>query len=304
MREGEFFAPAKLNLFLHVTGRRADGYHLLQSLFVLLDVGDWLSIAVRDDGVVRRRNPIAGIAEDNDLSIRAARALQTATNGTLGADIGLTKVIPTGAGLGGGSADAASVLLALNRLWKLHLPNQKLREIGLSLGADVPFFLFGRPAFAEGVGEVLTPLPVPCWWYVVLTPDCHVPTPFVFSQPDLTRTTPPVKIADFSQGAQGEWVGLVDALMETRNDLQAVVLKAFPAVAASLAALSGVSKKSVFGARMTGSGAGVFAAFVAEQDARDAWDALQQLSPDTNGIAKGFAKGFVARGLDQHPLLA
>jgi 4-diphosphocytidyl-2-C-methyl-D-erythritol kinase len=281
-----FFAPAKLNLFLHVNGRRADGYHLLQSLFVLLDYGDTLTISVRDDGVICRTNDVPNVPSETDLAVRAAVSLQNASNTKLGADIVVSKVTPMGAGLGGGSSDAATVLMALNKLWGCGFSNEKLREIGLSLGADVPFFIFGEPAFAEGVGEKLARAPVPAWWYVVATPHVHVPTPFVFNHPDLTRSTPSLKIADFS----------ATILSNYKNDLQAVVLKAFPAVAAAFATLSEVSKQSVFGARMTGSGASVFAAFEAEQAARDAWQAFQQLSPKNTG--------FVARGLDKHPFLS
>ncbi len=282
-----FFAPAKLNLFLHVTGRRADGYHSLQSIFTMLDVGDTIHINIRNDGEIRQIGEIAGVSAAGNLAILAAKALKRATDCPLGADIGLTKITPMGAGLGGGSSDAATVLLALNLRWKLALTNAELRAIGVKLGADVPFFLLGQTAFAEGVGEVLSAINIPLWWYVVLTPNVHVSTPFVFSHPDLTRATASVKIADFSAA------GIADAFLRTTNDLQAVVLKAFPAVAASLAALSEVSKKSVFGARMTGSGASVFAAFETEQLAREAF---QQLSPKHTG--------FVARGLDKHPMLA
>jgi 4-diphosphocytidyl-2-C-methyl-D-erythritol kinase len=276
------FAPAKLNLFLHVIGRRADGYHLMQSVFTFLDYGDSLQIMVTPSSVIRRTNDVPGVPEDADLVIRAARALQMASGVSRGAEIAVQKKIPMGAGLGGGSSDAATTLLALNRLWQLDWPNQTLQKIGLSLGADVPFFVGGRVAFAEAVGEVLTPIAVPTWWYVVVTPKTHVPTPFVFQHPDLTRSTPPFKIVDFS----------ATGLANYKNDLQPVVLKAFPEVATALAMLSEVAKKSVFGARMTGSGASVFAAFESERDAREAY---QQLSPKITG--------FVARGLDKHPHL-
>ncbi|MFM7460718.1 MAG: 4-(cytidine 5'-diphospho)-2-C-methyl-D-erythritol kinase [Burkholderiales bacterium] len=278
----KFFAPAKLNLFLHVIGRRPDGYHLLQSVFTLVDYGDHLEIDVRDDGHIRRRNVIAGVPAERDLAIRAAVALKATAGSQLGADISLQKRTPMGAGLGGGSSDAASVLIALNQQWKLGLPDAQLKKIGLSLGADVPFFIQGRSAFVEGIGELLTPVVVPPWWYVVVTPKVHVPTPFVFTHPDLTRTTPTVKIADFSATGFANY----------RNDLQPVVLKAFPEVASGLALLSAASKKSLFGARMTGSGASLFAAFESESDAREAF---QKLSPKING--------FVARGLEKHPHL-
>jgi 4-diphosphocytidyl-2-C-methyl-D-erythritol kinase len=281
----EFFAPAKLNLFLHVTGRRADGYHTLQSLFVLINHGDTITIRVRQDGVIRRINDVPNVPPEADLAIRGAFSAKNASNTKLGADIAVFKKTPMGAGLGGGSADAATVLLALNRLWGCGFSQADMIDIGLKLGADVPFFLFGRAALAEGIGEELTAMTVPSWWYVVLTPPVHVPTPFVFQHADLTRATPCLKIADFSAAVDANW------LRETRNDLQAVVLKEFSQVGVYLSALSAVSQKSVFGARMTGSGASVFAAFADELDAREA---IQQLPPEITG--------FIARGLDQHPL--
>ncbi len=276
------YAPAKLNLFLHVVGRRDDGYHLLQSLFTMIDYGDTLEITVREDGAIVRTHEVVGVPVETDLAMRAAATLKAAAGTPLGANISITKRTPLGAGLGGGSSDAAAVLLALNKLWNLRWPKQTLREIGVGLGADIPFFIDGQPAVAEGVGEVLTPVAIPLWWYVVVTPNVQVPTPFVFQHPDLTRTTASVKIADFSAAS----------LANTQNDLQAVVLKAFPAVANGLAMLSEVSKKSVFGARMTGSGASLFAAFESEHDAREA---LQLVSPKMTG--------FVAKGLDKHPTL-
>ena len=277
-----YFAPAKLNLFLHIVGRREDGYHLLQSVFTMVDYGDEVEIVVRADGRIRRTANVPGVPIDGDLAIRAAHALKAATGCSLGADITVTKRTPMGAGLGGGSSDAATVLLALNKLWKIGWPNQTIQEIGATLGADVPFFVGGKPSFVEGVGDLLTPLRLPVWWYVVVTPATHVSTQFVFQHPDLTRSTQSVKIADFSAAS----------LANTQNDLQAVVLKAFPDVANGLAMLSEVSKKSVFGARMTGSGSSLFAAFESENDAREAF---LQLSPKITG--------FVAKGLDKHPSL-
>lgn len=275
------FAPAKLNLFLHIIGRRADGYHLLQSVFVLLNFGDTLHFCRREDGAIRRTTATPGVAEGEDLVLRAANLLQAVTGTAFGVDVSVEKRIPIGGGLGGGSSDAASTLIALNRLWGVNLPQERLRELGLSLGADVPFFIVGRNAWGEGVGEILHPVEVPAWWYLVLTPDLHVPTPFVFSWPELTRNTIPRKIADFSAAA----------LADMRNDLQPVVMKAFPVVAASMKALESVAKSSVFGARMTGSGACVFAAFESEQEARGAF---QQLQPEY--------QGFVAQGMGKHPL--
>ena len=274
-------APAKLNLFLHIVGRRSDGYHLLQSAFALLDFGDTLHVELREDGQIRRTSSLHGVAENEDLVVRAAQLLQHESGARLGADIAVEKRIPMGGGLGGGSSDAASTLLALNLLWGVNIPRERLQGMALSLGADVPFFVFGRNAWAEGVGESLQALVLPAWWYVVLTPAMQVPTRFVFSQPELTRNTIPRKIADFS----------ASGLADTRNDLQPIVMKAFPAVATSIQALGAASQKSIFGARMTGSGACVFAAFEHERDARDAF---QQLQPEH--------QGFVAQGLRKHPL--
>ena len=278
-------APGKLNLFLHVVGRRADGYHLLQSVIVLIDVCDTLHFSLRADGAIRRQSDLPGVREEDDLVVRAAMLLKReaqsfASPSACGVDISVEKRLPMGAGLGGGSSDAATTLLALNQLWSLGFSNDKLRALGLTLGADVPFFLYGRNAFAEGVGEQLLPVELPRWWYLVLTPPVHVPTQAVFTHSELTRDTIPLRILDFSANGFGD----------TRNDLQVVVLKTFPAVSRYLQALQSVSQKSVFGARMTGSGACVFAAFTSGQDARGALDLLQ---PEY--------KGFVAQGLSRHP---
>ncbi len=278
-------APAKLNLFLHVVGRRVDGYHLLQTVFVLLDLGDTVTVSKRDDGIVRRVSTLPGVNEEDDLVVRAAQLLKReagsiAGSSAYGADITVQKKIPMGGGLGGGSSDAATTLLALNRLWNLGFPREKLQEMGLTLGADVPFFVFGRDAFAEGIGEELHEVELPRWWYLVLVPPVQVPTPAVFTHPELTRNTFPLKISDFSA------LGLVNM----HNDLQPVVLKEFPAVFRCFEALQAVGQKSVFGVRMTGSGACVFAAFEIEQDARDAF---QKLQPEY--------KGFIAQGLSRHP---
>ncbi len=268
-----FPAPAKLNLFLHVTGRRADGYHLLQSVFRLVDYGDRVWLGVRRDGRIERLADVPGVPADQDLTVRAARLLQEATACPLGADIHLEKRLPMGGGLGGGSSDAATVLLALNRLWNLGLPRQRLEELALRLGADVPVFVYGRSAFAEGVGEKLTPISLPPAWYVVLIPPVAVATAGVFAAPELTRNTPPIKIADFLSGAG-------------RNDLQPVVVKEYPEVARHLDWLGRFGE-----ARMTGSGACVFLAVENEAGARAI---LRELPRDM--------QGFVARGLDRHPL--
>ena len=266
-------APAKLNLFLHVVGRRADGYHLLQTVFRFLDFGDSLEIAPRADAEIRLPSPLPGVPQEADLCWRAARLLQTHTGCRLGADIRLTKRLPLGGGLGGGSSDAATVLLALNRLWRLDLPRAELQALGLGLGADVPVFVFGRSAFAQGVGEVLEPwTPAPAS-YVVLTPPVHVSTPAIFAHPGLTRDTPAVTIAALSEGFG-------------HNDLQPVACALNPVVAEYLGWLQERGE-----ARMTGSGACVFAAF-----------------PDRATAEKVFAQrpghmsGFVADGVDQHPL--
>lgn len=269
-------APAKLNLFLHVVGRRADGYHLLQTLFRLIDYGDTLHLTLREDGRIVRQQPLAGVAEENDLCMRAAQLLQAATGCRLGVDIRLEKRLPMGGGLGGGSSDAASVLLGLNRLWALGWSRARLQELALKLGADVPVFVFGQNAFAEGIGEALQAVTLAPAWYVVLTPVASVSTQAVFAHPDLTRDSEIIKIADFSEASQ----------LATRNDLQAVVCHDYPEVARHLAWLGQHGA-----ARMTGSGAGVFAAF---DTAVAAQRVLAQIPPDM--------RGFVAAGLDVHPL--
>ena len=267
-------APAKLNLFLHVVGRRDDGYHLLQSVFRLIDRADTVHLELSDDGQVVRVGDLPGVAEDDDLTVRAARLLQAHAPEGAGVRIRLEKVLPMGGGLGGGSSDAATVLLALNRLWQVNLPRQKLQQLALQLGADVPVFIYGQTAFAEGVGEILNPVSVPPAWYVVLMPPVQVPTAAIFAAPELTRNTSALKMARFSAGMG-------------RNDLQPVVASRYPEVARSLEWLA------QFGAaRMTGSGACVFAAFETEEAA---WDVLRQL-PET-------MQGFVAQGLDRHPLI-
>ena len=268
-----FPAPAKLNLFLHVVGRREDGYHLLQSVFRLLDFGDTIHIALRQDGAVRRINQNSAIPEDADLAIRAGRLLQSATGCRLGADITVEKHIPVGGGLGGGSSDAATVLLALNRLWQLDLSRQELVELGLKLGADVPFFVFGRNAWVEGIGEVLQEIALEPACYAVLTPQIHVSTPAVFSSPDLTRDTIPWKMSAFSRGFG-------------HNDLAPVVCRIHPEVASCLAWL-----RQFGDARMSGSGASVFV------ELPDMGAAEQVVANRPQGM-----RGFAARGLDQHPL--
>ncbi len=268
-----FPAPAKLNLFLHIVGRRADGYHLLQSVFRLIDHSDQVHLQLRTDGRVVRDTDLPGVLEDDDLTVRAARLLQAQAPAGAGVSIRLVKNLPLGGGLGGGSSDAATVLLALNRLWQLNLSREDLQKLALQLGADVPMFVFGQTALAEGVGEILQPISALPAWYVVLTPPVQVPTAAIFATPELTRNTPALKIARFSAGMG-------------RNDLQSVVVNRYPEVARHLDWLSQFGE-----ARMTGSGACVFASFGAEDAARDV---LRQLP--------GTMKGFVAQGLDKHPL--
>ena len=270
-------APAKLNLFLHVVGRRADGYHLLQSAFALIDRADRLRFAVRDDGRIRRVNAIAGIAPEDDLAVRAAKRLQEASGTALGADIEVEKEIPVGGGLGGGSSDAATALIVLNRLWRTGLDDAALAALGLELGADVPFFVFGRNAWAEGIGERLRPLEVPRRWYVVLTPPVQVSTAAVFSAPELTRNTEALKMEDFSARPEDP---------QFRNDLEHVVCARYPQVREHLEWLRRRGH-----ARMTGSGACVFAPFDSSDAARRVLDELPAAM-----------SGFVARGLQQHPL--
>ena len=266
-------APAKLNLMLRVVGRRADGYHLLQTIFRFLDYGDEVRIAVRGDGVIRRVAPLAGIAEADDLTMRAAHALKAKARSALGADIEIVKRLPLGGGLGGGSSDAATVLLALNKLWGCGLGRTQLQALGRTLGADVPVFIFGESALGEGIGDVLEPLALPAAWYVVLTPPVAVPTAPIFAHPGLKRDSKPIKIQRFSVGT-------------AVNDLEAVVCRLYPEVARHLDWL-----RQHGPALMTGSGASVFAAFDTERAAREVFSRVP-----------ADMQGFVARGLDAHPL--
>jgi len=269
-------APAKLNLFLHVTGRRADGYHTLQTLFRFIDLHDTLHFSLRADGAVHRTNTVEGVAEEADLCVRAARLLQSETGCTAGVDIAVEKRIPMGGGLGGGSSDAATTLIALNRLWSLGLTRARLMRLGLRLGADVPVFVFGENAFAEGVGEELQACPLPEAWYVVLFPPVQVPTAQIFAHPELTRDTVSITMRALLSGQK----------QELRNDLQQVVCGLYPEVALHMACLDNFGK-----ARMTGSGACVFAEFASRGQAEAV---LQQLPQQMRGV--------VAQGLARHPL--
>ena len=267
-------APAKLNLFLHITGRRADGYHNLQTLFRMLDVGDELSFRVNQSGTIEFRCSDASIAGADNLVVRAAKLLQSLAAEDAGVEIYLEKRTPMGGGLGGGSSDAATTLHALNLLWQLGLSTQQLADIGLKLGADVPVFVFGQTAFAEGVGEQLQPVELPDCWYLVVTPDAHVSTAAVFTHPDLIRDSKPLTLADLMSSP---W----------RNDCQPLVERLCPQVAITLQWLVEYAPS-----RMTGTGASVFAEF---QDELSARRALADLPAN--------CRGFVARGVNQSPLL-
>ena len=275
----DYPAPAKLNLFLHVVGRREDGYHLLQSVFTLIDRCDRIRLRVRGDGVVARVNDVPGVPPDEDLAVRAARLLKETSGTPMGADIEVEKHIPMGGGLGGGSSDAATVLLALDRLWATRMGDEALRGLALGLGADVPFFVFGESAWAEGIGERLMAVEVPAAWYLVLVPPEGVSTPAVFAAPELTRNTEALKMEDFSAQPGSS---------RFHNDLEPVVLARFPAVREHFEWLARHGR-----ARMTGSGGCVFAAF----DSRAAAQRVMDQLPD--GM-----HGFIARGLTHHPLRA
>ncbi len=256
-------APAKLNLFLHVTGRRPDGYHLLQTVFQMVDHGDLLDFDLRDDGLIRRSTDVPGVPEDHDLIVRALRLLQAEHlrrhgGAAPGIDVAIDKRLPMGGGLGGGSSDAATALMVANALWQSGLSREELMALALPLGADIPFFLFGETAFAEGVGEALAPVATPACWYVVIEPGVAVPTAAIFSSDRLTRNTKPVRIADFSR----HHMSRTDSGGFGQNDLQAVACALFPPVAEA------IERLSVYGdARMTGSGACVFCAFSSESEA-------------------------------------
>jgi 4-diphosphocytidyl-2-C-methyl-D-erythritol kinase len=268
-------APAKLNLFLHITGRRGDGYHELQTVFQFLDFGDELAFGVRADGAICRVNEVRGVAAEADLAVRAARLLREHTGCRLGCDIRVDKRIPLGGGLGGGSSDAATTLLALNSLWKTDLPVSALAELGLALGADVPVFVRGDAAWGEGIGEKLSPVTPPEPWYLVVTPPYMVDTKAMYADPDLPRATPRVGWQDFVAG-------------RCHNDFEPVARARYPEVAAALDWAGGFGR-----ARLSGSGASVFVDFT---DAGSAEDARRQLPPGW--------RAFVARGRNRSPLRA
>jgi 4-diphosphocytidyl-2-C-methyl-D-erythritol kinase len=276
-------APAKLNLFLHITGRRPDGYHALQTVFQLLDWGDTLHFTRRDDGRVTRATDVSGVPPEHDLTVRAALLLKNHTGSTEGVDIEIDKRLPMGAGLGGGSSDAATTLLALNRLWKLDLPRDELQALALKLGADVPFFVFGKNAFAEGVGEALEAVQLPARNFLVVTPRVHVPTAAIFSEKSLTRDSKPLTITDFlaQHSCNAEWPDSFG-----RNDMQQVVAGKYAEVAQVLRWFDNIAP-----ARMTGSGASVFAVFRSRDEAETA---QAKLPSEWNSA--------VTASLDTHPL--
>lgn len=270
-------APAKLNLLLHITGRRDDGYHDLQTLFQLIDLHDDIAITVRDDGVIERLAGPSDVPAESDLVIRAARALKQATGAPLGASIAITKRIPMGGGLGGGSSDAATTLLALNHLWQTALPLETLAELGLALGSDVPVFVYGTSAWAEGRGEQLEPVELPERWYVVIHPGVHVATAPVFQAPELTRNSPKITMRAALQ-------------TRARNDCESVVRARFPAVADSLDWLAAHAPARLSGPLLTGTGACVFASFASAIDA----ERVAARVPDR-------WTSFVARGMNRSP---
>ncbi|MGY4524182.1 4-(cytidine 5'-diphospho)-2-C-methyl-D-erythritol kinase [Pseudomonas sp. TE21394] len=260
-------APAKLNLWLHIIGRRADGYHELETVFQFLDHGDELSFTVRDDGVIRLHTEIETVPHDSNLIVRAARMLQAQSGTTLGADIWLTKVLPMGGGIGGGSSDAATTLLALAHLWQLGWDEDRLAALGLSLGADVPVFVRGHAAFAQGVGEQLTPVDPSEPWYVVLVPQVSVSTAEIFSHPQLTRDSLPLKMRPVPEG-------------NSRNDCQPVVEQSYPEVRNALNSLGKFTE-----ARLTGTGSCVFGAFPSKAEADKVLALLS--ATQTGFVAKG-----------------
>ena len=274
-------APAKLNLFLHITGRRADGYHRLQTVFRLLDWGDTVHLRLRDDGGIHRVGESAvGVAEADDLLVRAAKLLQKEANIAQGVDIGIEKRIPAGGGFGGGSSDAATVLSVLSRLWGLDWPVDRLARLGLTLGADVPVFVYGHNAWAEGVGDVITPVDLPPAWYVLAFPGVHAPTAGLFQADDLTRDSAPATIANFLSGSL------------SGNAFEPVLRKRENAVDTVLNALSIIGTP-----RLTGSGSGCFVEFATRDEAMDA---LQRLPAQLDArVAEGAARSPLLDALEK-----
>ena len=272
-------APAKLNLMLHITGRRADGYHELQTLFQFLDYGDELSFRLREDGQIRLLTELPGVDHDSNLIVRAARLLQRESGCTLGSDIQLTKRLPMGGGIGGGSSDAATTLVGLDHLWNTRLGEDRLAELGLNLGADVPVFVRGRAAFAEGVGERLQPVDLAEPWFLVIAPQVSVSTAEIFADPELTRNTPAITVRSLLAGGG-------------HNDCQPVVEKRYPEVRNALSLLNKFVQ-----ARMTGTGACVFGSFPNEGEA----DKVRRQLPATlpSFVARGRNVSMLHRSLEQ-----
>lgn len=288
-------APAKLNLFLHVVGRRADGYHLLQTVFRFIDLADTLDFERRADGVIERAYDLPGVAPQDDLIVRAARALQQATGTRHGARIGLIKRIPQGGGLGGGSSDAATTLIALNRLWNTGLSRRELMALALPLGADVPVFVFGQPAFAQGVGEELAAVALPEAGYLVAQPDASVPTAAIFGAPDLTRNTKSVKIEDFLAYPKAGF---------GKNDLEPVAFARYPEI---LRCSEWLKARLQMPVRMSGSGACLFVEFASQARAflaQHEITATMRVAADgkTRGTAPEFQLIQACAGLAEHPL--
>ncbi len=270
-------APAKLNRLLNIVGQRVDGYHELQTLFQLIDLCDTLTFTLRHDGQLELRDGLTDISSEDNLVMRAARLLRNATGCSLGAQLTIEdKWLPMGGGLGGGSSNAATTLLGLNQLWQLGLSFDQLAELGLRLGADVPVFIHGTSAWAEGVGERLTPVTLETPWFVVIHPGVSVSTPEVFKDPQLTRNTPPITMARALQGGASAW----------RNDCEAVVTRAYPPIAAAMEWLEGFAET-----RLTGTGACIFAGFNSQAIAVDVANQALQHWP-----------AWVAKGLNRSPL--
>ncbi len=266
-------APAKLNLMLRIMGRRSDGYHLLQTVFQFLDYCDWLHFDIRHDSCIKRKTDIPDVPEATDLTVHAARLLQQVTGSSQGVNLHISKHLPMGGGLGGGSSDAATTLVALNHYWQTGLSTTALATLALQLGADVPVFVQGQAAWAEGVGEQLTPIILDEPWFVVLTPPCQIATGTVFNDPELTRNSPPIKIADFLSGIGG-------------NDCEAVIYRRYPEVAEMAGRLARHGE-----VRLTGTGACLF---MITPDKISAKHVLKQLPPEWSS--------FVARGCNHSPL--
>lgn len=277
-----FPSPAKVNRFLHITGRREDGYHLLQTLFHFLDYGDELSVSLRQDNqICLFPESQLGISQENNLIYKAAKKLQLASDCHQGANIHWQKRLPLGSGLGGGSSNAATCLFALNLLWDLKWSQAQLMALGLTLGADVPVFLFGQSALAQGIGEECVAIEMPATWFLVITPDCMVETSKMYAKSELTRNTPTLRIGALAKG------GISQALANCRNDFEPVVRRHYPEVDNALNWLSNYSE-----ARLSGSGASVFACFCSQEQAQDVAERMPPLM-----------KGFIAKGMNQSPLM-